>query len=81
MPAETGDVACRCADEGPRKLGEGELGVKEVHCPFVCYGEALGGLGAGGVGAEVEGVAWWDVVDVEREEGEEDCCWAGGKVV
>jgi len=58
-------------------LGEGELGVEKVHCPFICYGEA--GLGA--VGAEMDRVTWWDVVDVEGEEGEKDCCWPRGKIV
>ena len=61
-------------------MGQGELGVEEVHCPFICYSEA--GLGAmGGIGAEVDGVTWWDVVDVEGEQGEKDWRWPGGKVV
>ena len=81
MPAEAGEVARCGADEGAGELRERELGVEEVHCPFVCYGEALWGLWAGGVGAEVQGVAWGDVVNVEREEGEEDGCRAGGEVV
>jgi hypothetical protein len=38
-------------------------------------------LGTGSVGAKVEGIAGRDVVDVEREEGEEDCCWTGGEIV
>jgi len=35
----------------------------------------------GGIGAEVDGVTWWDVVDVEGEQGEKDWRWPGGKVV
>jgi hypothetical protein len=62
-------------------LGEGELDAEEVHCPFICYGEAGRGLRGGGVGAEMEGVTWGDVVDVEGEKRENEGRRTRGKVV